>query len=192
MTDLIDALEQSSMVSYIVDGDYQINYCNPAWDRFALENDAPELIRTSVLGLDLRSVLGKDLRSFYTQALEGVEKSGRVWDWLYECSTPEVFRKFHMRVHSISSPKKWFLFTNALVIEHRHTASATGSLNNYLNSNSDITMCSHCRRSRRGEDSMQWDFVPAHLERGVFNVTHSLCPVCLEYFYPKPVDDTIR
>ena len=79
MTDLIDALEQSSMVSYIVDGDYQINYCNPAWDRFALENDAPELIRTSVLGLDLRSVLGKDLRSFYTQALEGVEKSGRVW-----------------------------------------------------------------------------------------------------------------
>jgi len=173
------------MVSYIVDANLQIKYCNAAWDRFAQQNDAPELVRDRMLGLDLRTVLGDDLRPYYLRAFAEAEKSGKVWECLYECSSPDRFRKFHMRLHPLQ-PQGCFLITNALVIEAPHSEAVAADPNEYLTSNSAIAMCCHCRRSRSALSLDRWDFVPAHVKRGFHNISHSLCPLCLEYFYPRP------
>jgi PAS domain-containing protein len=185
LSDLLYALDSSPMVSYAVDANLRIQYCNPAWDRFATDNAAPELKAEWTLGTDLHHVIPEDLCPLYLQAFDQAEKSGTAWECLYECSSPQMFRRFQMRIHPLRPPG-WALVTNALTIERPHTEAVTGGLEAYIDSHAQITVCSHCRRSRRADRPDQWDFVPTHLEPNLSNISHGLCPICLEYFYPKP------
>jgi len=187
LEDVVRALDQSAQVSFVLDTNLRLTYCNQAWNRFALDNGAPELARDGAIGSDLRQVIGKELRPFYLSAFEKVAREKTVWECLYECSSPQLFRKFLMRIHLLS-PSGWYLVTNSRVIERPHATAVVTGLEDYLNSDGLINMCMHCRCSRRRSAPEQWDFVPAHLDRGLSNVSHSLCPVCLEYFYPKPED----
>jgi hypothetical protein len=184
VADIIGPMEQSPLVSYLVDPNWCVAHCNPAWNRFAWDNGAPELAGERALGMDLRRVMGEDLRPFYRQAFEQAAKSGTVWKFLYECSSPKLFRKFQMEIHSLR-PAGWYLITNTPVLERPHYAPVTTDLENYVNCDAQITLCSHCRSSRRALGREQWDFVPAHLERDLANARQSLCPTCRDYFYPN-------
>jgi len=75
--DIVGALEQSPMVSYILDANLRVAYCNPAWNRFAAENAAPELAGAGALGIDLRQILGDGLRPFYMHAFAQARKAGK-------------------------------------------------------------------------------------------------------------------
>ena len=180
----IDTVEQSPQVSFILDASLRLAYRNQAWNRFAQDNGAPELAEAGVIGTDLRSVIGNDLRPFYLHAFETVAREKTVWQCFYECSSPDVFRKFQMRVHPLAR-SGWYLVINNLVNEHPHSAPIVGGLHDYVNSDGMITICMHCRCSRRATPPERWDFVPAYLDRTLTHVTHGLCPLCLEYFYPK-------
>jgi hypothetical protein len=183
LKDLIGALDQSADVSFMLDRDLHLAYRNEAWNKFAVENDAPELASGNVIGTDLRRVVGRDLLPFYTGAFDKVERERAAWECLYECSSPALFRKFRMQIQILDT--FGYLVRNSLVIERPHDSSSLPEGVEYLNADSIISMCMHCRCSRRTTPPFHWDFVPAHLERGVKNISHSLCPVCLEYFYPK-------
>jgi hypothetical protein len=183
LRDLVGALDASPLISYVLNSSYRIVYCNAAWDRFATENGAPELTQGAVLGTDFRRTLGGDLLPFYLQAIDQVAQTGAVWEWVYECSSPELFRKFQMRVQPLQ--KAGWLVTNARVVERPHIDAVRASLNDYASEYDLITICSNCRRSRRIDRPTEWDFVPTHLDRGLTNISHGLCPLCLEYFYPK-------
>lgn len=178
---LLKALDASPMVSYAIDPEFRIRYCNAAWDRFAIANEAPELTNGRALGTNLLATIHAELRPFYLEGFEQANRSGAVWECQYECSSAEVFRKFQMRVHPIA-PKGWFAITNALSVERPHIGYSTDG----GNSGPLLTMCCHCRWTRRTDDTTRWDFVPAHLERSVTNVSHGLCPICRAYFYPRP------
>ncbi len=184
LADVIGAVAQSPQISFVVDANLRLAYCNQAWDRFAVDNAAPELAGASVVGTDLRCAIGEDLRPFYMQAFETVEREGSVWECLYECSSPQRFRKFQMRIHLLA-PSGWFLVTNSLLIERPHAATISSGLEDFVNPDGIVTVCMHCRCSRRAAPPEQWDFVPAHLDRNLSNISHGLCPLCLEYFYPK-------
>ncbi|HVM93114.1 MAG TPA: hypothetical protein VMT67_09910 [Terriglobales bacterium] len=188
LRDIVDALEASSTVSFLLNRDLHIIYCNPAWDRFAIENDGAELVRARILPFDLRRVLTDDLRPYYLSVFKDSAKAGAVRDCLYECSSPQAFRRVHMRIHPLQAGSG-FLVTNAIVLETAHAEPVVAAVEDYLDSHSTIALCSHCRRSRRVAPPTRWDFVPAHLSRQLSNVTHVLCPICLEYFYPKAVDE---
>ena len=186
LDDLLGALEQSPDVNFALDPDLRLVYRNPAFDRFALHNGAPELAGPAVIGTDLHRVIGRDLFHFYAAAFERVERESLVWECLYECSSPQLFRKFRMQIHPVAPAG--YLVRNSLAIERPHVLSAISGVPEYVNSDSIIILCMHCRCSKRSTAPFHWDFVPAHLERGLANVSHSLCPVCLEYFYPKAQD----
>jgi len=181
--ELRSVLEQSADVSFVVDPNLHLIYRNPAWNSFASKNDAPELASEAVIGTDLRLVIGRDLLPFYWAAFQKVERERVIWDCLYECSSPQVFRKFRMQIQPLSS--SGYLVRNNLVVEHPHPPSACVEGVTYVQADSFIKVCIHCRCSMRAEPPFHWDFVPAHLERGLAHVSHSLCPVCLESFYPK-------
>jgi len=187
LSEVIGAVAQSPKISFVLDTHLRITYWNPAWRNFALENGAPELARPEAIGIDLHDVIGEELRAFYLQAFEKVARQASVWECLYECSSPELFRKFQMRIHLLE-PSGWFLVTNSLVIERRHDSVVTTGLEDYKTADSIITVCMHCRCSRRVTPPPRWDFVPAHLDRNLSNISHGLCPVCSEYFYPKTAD----
>jgi len=76
--------------------------------------------------------------------------------------------------------------TNPLIYEsaHRNVARADSSL--YLQPDGLITMCAHCRCSRRVDLPDQWDFVPDYFQlkgQASLIVSHGFCPICHAYFY---------
>jgi hypothetical protein len=183
---IMQALQGSAAVSYILDSRYRLIYCNPAWDSFARSNGAPQLTSEAVAGSDLFDVIPDVLKAVYSAAFREVLSTGLVWEQSYECSSPTLFRMFRMRIHLLK-PQNGFLVTNALVFERSHPKVAESDPNTYVDGDGIITICAHCRCSRRVDSPAQWDFVPEYLRlrRGpAMNVSHGLCPVCRIYFYP--------
>jgi hypothetical protein len=184
LSQVIPALDQIEAVSYAIDSRFQIIYCNQAWDRFARDNGAPELCGGASIGRSLLNVIPEVLRPFYTRVFQEVVRNRMIWQHAYECSSPAQFRKHRMRIHPLSSDG--LLFTNSLIVEHSHEHLLADGTHPYLDANNIITMCAHCRCSRRIDKPEQWDFVPAHLAHGLdtLNTSHGMCPVCRAYFYP--------
>ena len=184
---IMQALHRTSAVAYMLNSEFRIIYFNPAWKRFAEGNGAPQLTSQSVIGSDLFDVIPEVLRSFYSDAFREVMATGRVWEKSYECSSPTLFRMFRMRIHLVK-PQNWFVVTNSLLVERSHTRMMfSANSNEYMDANGFITVCAHCRCSRRTNNPDQWDFVPEYLEPALnyaARFSHGLCPVCHAYFYP--------
>jgi hypothetical protein len=182
---IMQALQRSAAVSYILDSQFRIMYCNPAWNRFARSNGAPQLTSEGVVGSDLFDSIPEVLRAVYADAFREVLNTGRVWEHSYECSSPSLFRTFRMRIHLLK-PQNWFVVTNALTVERSHARTATADPNGYVDANGFITNCAHCRCSKRVDSPDQWDFVPEYIQprlASAVKVSHGLCPVCRAYFY---------
>lgn len=184
LADALRTLRNSEQVSFILDSSLNLAYHNKAWNRFARENSAPQLAAGAAIGTNLLSVIDESLQPFYRDAFQKVLRENAIWEWEYNCSSPEVFRKFLMRVHPIR-PRGWLLVTNSVLVEVEHSHGTTDTTN-YVNPDGLIVMCVHCRCSKRTALPERWDFVPANLKSEVRNITHSLCPICKSYFYPTP------
>src|SRR5215469_11900865 len=65
---IIQALERSPSVSYILDAQQRFLYCNPAWDKFASSNGAPELTGETMVGFRLFDAIPDALKDFYSHA----------------------------------------------------------------------------------------------------------------------------
>ena len=183
---IMRALDRSPAVSYLLDTQFRIMYCNPAWNLFARSNGAPRLARDLVLGFHLFDAIPDVLKRAYSDAFRQVLSTGVVWEQSYECPSPTVFRIYRMRIHLLK-PRDWFVVTNTLVVERPYTGTDTADANTYVDTNNLVTVCAHCRCSKRVDNPDQWDFVPEYLTpklESTVRVSHGLCPVCRAYFYP--------
>ena len=163
----------------------RIIQCNPAWDSFAVMNGAPRLAGENVIGLNIFEVVPDVLKKFYCDAFAQALKQG-VWEISYQCSSPDLFRKYRMRVHALTN-RAWLMVTNPLVYESPHHKVATADSKLYVKPNGLVMMCAHCRCSQRVDLPDQWDFVPDYLRlkgQASLIVSHGFCPVCYAYFYP--------
>jgi len=183
---MLPAIKRSAATTYILDSRCRFIYCNPAWNRFAISNGAPELTCEAVLGSDLFDVIPEVLSAVYSAAFQKVLREGVCWEKSYQCSSPRAFRMFRMRIHLLK-PQSWFLVTNSLIRTRSHAKVAAPDPNTYVDSDGLITMCAHCRCSRRVDKPAQWDFVPKYLRlrgKASLHVSHGFCPLCCAYFYP--------
>ena len=101
---IMQALDSSSAVAYMLDSEFRIKYFNTAWKRFAEANGAPKLASQSVIGADLFHLVPEALRPFYSDVFREVMATERVWEKSYECSSPTLFRRFRMRIHLVKPP----------------------------------------------------------------------------------------
>lgn len=182
----VRALEENAAVVYVVDKEFRIAYCNPAWDRFAAQNDGKNLERRQAKGLSCLPGGPDFLRRFYELAFGHAIDTRKPWEHDYECSSPEKYRRFHMRVFPLG--RSYLLVENSLYIDRAHEApDASEPLDHsrYIDHNGFIAMCSHCRRTRRhtGEGHETWDWVPSYLKDTPVLVSHTLCQTCLAYHY---------
>ena len=191
----LNTLEASGDVSCQLNSDLRICYCNPAWDRFALANNGGLALSNRILGSLILDYVPPELIEFYRAAFASARDA--VVEFDYECSSPDLYRTFKMQILPNDRPKGYTVI-NALNVQEsmEERRSALVLAPNYLTDAGIITVCSHCRRSRRIDIPGQWDWVPANLKPAQRNVSHGLCPICHAYFYghmlPKSRDKSQR
>ena len=181
---LIETWERDESVVYALDADFRILYSNSAWDRFASVNKGETARSIDVQGRSVLEAMGEPLKSFYERAFRTVRETGRPWEHSYECSSPELFRRFRMRVRFLPE-NDILLVISSLEIEIPHGPERQSRGFDpvcYQNRDGFICMCSSCRRTRQVKAPDLWDWVPDLIEKMPGNITHGLCPVCLDYF----------
>ncbi len=165
-------------------------YVNPAWVEFARENGATESDNSSSwVGHRYLDVIAEPLRPFYAKLFEQAPDAGsalRPRSHVYECSSPEIFRQFAMKVYALAN-RGGYVVINTLVASRAHDAKQRiprlPDRALYESADGLILQCAHCRLIRRA-DSSSWDWVPAWIEQMPPETSHGACEVCLGYYYP--------
>jgi hypothetical protein len=181
-SNLITVLENSQDVSYILDSQFAIKYCNPAWDRFAHNNGGHKLTISAAIGTLVWDFTPWELQPFFAMVFDYVKSRHDVWRHTYDCSSPRVHRLCEMSVHPLSKPDG-YLVTNSMLIQEPHGHTFDPNPLRYYDSTYKVTMCSHCRCTRALADPLAWDFVPSHLGLSSEQVDSGLCPLCRAYLY---------
>lgn len=179
-------LEAQSGAIYGLWPDLRLAYLNPAWFRFATENQGePHISQAWGLGADLSAALPWPLRQWYRDGYAECLRRHRSWSLEYECSSAELYRRFHQVVYPLGR-EEGLLIVNSLVLEVPHdgeTRPCCEPLEKaYLDGDGLLHQCSHCRRVRRQGLAEHWDFVPQWIRQPLSNTSHTLCPACSGYY----------
>src|SRR5664279_4990656 len=145
-----EVFETDRDVLYLLDAKFRIMECNLGWDKFAAENGGVGISRAEVRGRNVFEFIPEVLERFYQ---DKYSEALRVEHWIgfdYECSTPDVFRQFHMALRKVEY--SGLLVVNSYLPNQRTPSSLPNEVMDdslYVSPGGLITMCAHCRRTRR-------------------------------------------
>ena len=179
--------ELNPAIIYVLDSSFRIAYCNLAWDRFALENGGDGVLRKEQIGRSVIDATPARLRPFYLAIYRRVLQYGEEADCVYECSSPETLRRFHMHIKRKDTGKGTFLVVmNSEILEETHPApDARYDIDGFQDDNGLITMCAHCRRTRLPQSTDTWVWAPELVRRMPPEVSHGICSVCFDIYYGR-------
>jgi hypothetical protein len=179
----IDSLTHANETIYGMWPDFTIAFINTGWMRFAAANGGRRIMREWLLGRCVMDAVAVPLRPFFEINYARCLREQRPWEHIYECSSANVYRTFHM----ITFPLKnsgGLLVVNSLRQESAHSRTASPPIAEfYANEHGLIVQCCHCRRIRRPETAQTWDWVPEWAANQPCNTSHSLCPPCMAFHY---------
>ncbi len=174
--------EQSECVTCVLDVAFQIIYCNPAWDRFAIANNGESALASRICGTPLFRYLPGVLEYHYLKLFERAREKHELVTAEYECNSPDVFRKFRIHISPIPA-------TSLLAVVH--SLLAHGDIPYAICRSTDhdygvgelVSMCVQCRRTKRLRDHC-WDWVPEFLRTPPARVSYGICQECLRRYCP--------
>ncbi|WP_298883571.1 hypothetical protein [uncultured Polaribacter sp.] len=185
-----ETLEQSKYTIYGLSEDLELIYVNPGWVNFAKENGVSDsymndkLIGSSVIN----AIDGEKIKNFYTENYINVLKTKKPWKHEYECSSIQEYRQFHQNTYPLKNGKG-LIVTNTLTVNlpmNSQNRKAYDALNKrYVANSGYITQCSNCRCTQRANEIDVWDWVPKWVENIPKNFSHSICPICFDYYWKK-------
>lgn len=173
-------IDESGSVIYVVDSDLCIQYCNSAWDRFAIENGGEQWLARQAAGVNVMDITVSGLQEFYRSAFQKAE--GGVYEFDYQCSSATRLRLFRMQIFG-SKISHSFAVVNSLRVDRPHPAGLPADTRLYASTKGIVSVCAHCRKARRRGVEQQWDWVPEFLIDRTITLSHGLCEVCRDYFY---------
>ena len=94
----VSVVEADTAVIFCLDADLRITYCNPAWDRFALENGGEHLCRPAPIGISVLDYISGPDKQYFAKQYRRVIGQKEPWERDYECSSARVYRSFRRRV----------------------------------------------------------------------------------------------
>jgi len=183
----LETLENDPNSIYGLSKDLALNYMNPAWFKFARENEGePEITEKYILGTHFGDCMTGPVKDYYLEVFQSILQADKVWHHDYECSSPEKFRIYHQSVYPLYN-RSGLIIINCLVNDQPHDANSKKSClpikKLYIQKTGLITQCSNCRRVQRASQPDIWDWVPAWVKRMPKNTSHSFCQVCFEFYY---------
>lgn len=178
-----DTADASTDVIFFLDSRLTITHCNPAWDKFARENHGERALAANVVGRRLFDFIAADLQPFYRTVFESCAADNLPFSFDYECSSASVYRLFRMQILPLRQGGG-FAVLNAIRVERPQSGRSSKSPGpEYVAEPNTVTLCAHCRRTRRQDDPSRWEWVPAHLDIGELRLNHAVCPPCRSYYY---------
>jgi hypothetical protein len=177
-------LDREAAVCYVLDERLRITYCNPAWDRFALDNGGAGLERERWLGRSILEGVSPILRNFYSDAYRRVMEGNAIWNHSYQCSSSELHRTCEMVVYPLHDVR------GLAVANFVHAEQTLGpehpgpkrAMSTYRHAEGHVVMCANCRLTRRAGRASRWDWVPEFLKHPPEPVSHGLCQLCLQHY----------
>lgn len=184
----LEALNAHAGSIYGVWADYTLAYMNPAWFRFAEENQGePEISRRWGLGASiLDCCTGGYVRNVFSSWFRFCLSQQLPWEHDFECSSGDQYRLFHQNVYPLGRGEG-LLIVNALRVEYaQQDWAGAASMSHYLDEDGCLQQCANCRRVRSFAEPERWDWVPDWVRHCPENISHTFCPVCLRCYYPLP------
>lgn len=180
--------EDDPAVIYILDRSFRLVYCNSAWDLFALQNGGgPKLLRERQIGRGVMQSTPVPLIRFYHALFTRVLSQETTADHVYDCSSPDLFRQFHMHVQRLEplGGAPYLLVVNSLVKERFLQEGDSGPFDALRQENGAIVMCAHCRRTLVPDSGEKWVWVPEYVREMPKDTNQSLCGVCFGGHYSR-------
>jgi len=174
-------------VIYVFDDRLTLVEVNDAYRKFAEANLAdPQFLAKFGAGCKLLDVIPAPLQPFYTDLYRRA-LSGEVIEHDYQCHSPERYRMFRLRLIPLDDGR--VIAENSLRVD----AALPGALEvdeaaisgAYVGASGLITQCMCCRKIKAATGAGRWDWIPMLIASRDRRVSHGLCPVCLELYYPE-------
>lgn len=167
-----------------LDRDFRLAYFNPAWFRFAEENDGePQISRDWGPGRSIFDAIPDELKPYYRNLYAHALATGKSVEHVYECSSPLISRKFHQIVYPAGG--RALLAVNSLVVSMQIQTSAgkiSFQLEKYRDPEGILHQCAHCRKVLNMQGK-RWEWVSFFIKHIPAGTSHSLCPQCRNYFF---------
>jgi hypothetical protein len=195
--ELLDAFTD---VAYVVNANGAIvAYSRRSWDRFARENQAPELADPSrIMGMSMEKAIdGTETRQIYRELSELLWNGTKdAVSFAYRCDAPDVRREMRMTMTPIlvGGGVRGILYHSHTV--HANPRPAIGLFARSAARDSDsglplLGVCSYCKDVRfpEGDKEGQWVTPERYYQLGgseLVALSHGVCPTCYSAFI-KPM-----
>lgn len=174
--DVVSALEAELCSAYILAPDLSILHVNAAWSSFAQSNGAPWLADSWRSLGPIVGAIEPALQEFFGARLRSALSRNRAWSHTYECSSPDVYRKFHMRVQP-GPAREGIVVVHSLIAENPLPGRTPAHLiREFTDGRGLIVRCAACGRTARPGRSDLWEWVPG-LDAEA-NVSTGICAIC--------------
>lgn len=175
-------LNHSADVTYLIDGDFCLRGYNQAWVEFAQANQGQGLLANYTIGRSILDAMPVVLRAYFDASYRAAMNTGEPFELDFLCSSPQKMRKFHQIATQLKN-QKGLLIQNRLLLEQDHKVEPVLLSPQHVNAEGFIVQCAHCRNVKNQMTS-SWEWVPDAVAHPLNNISHGICPACLQEFYP--------
>ncbi len=180
-----ETLEKDKHPIYGLSRDLELIYFNPAWMELAHKNGmSRETLERFGLGTSIiDAIQGQRLKQFYEERYQLALDTMTVWPHEYECSNRNEFQSFQQTAYPLKNGTG-LIVIHALnmrfPISRKEYEAVTKK---YTQDTGYVTQCSNCRRIQRALEPEYWDWVPSWVSKPPKACSHSICPLCLDYYW---------
>jgi hypothetical protein len=184
-----DTIENSPHSIFGLSKELKLIYYNNAWLQFSKTiNDDSCISVNYPLGTSVEDAMSGTLKDFYIFNYKKVLNESKVWTHEYECSAVGVYRLFYQEVFPLKNGEGIIVVNSIRTEKYIQNVNALELTNlklEYTDLNGMITQCSNCRKTQRINEKEIWDWVPTFLSETHEHVSHSICPICFDYYWSK-------
>lgn len=179
----IDELNNSESTILGVRPDFTVGFRNKAWYGFANHNGGThEMADNWAPPLTILDGISPLVKQYYADLFTAVMDTREATHHEYLCPSPEFYRRYRLKLLPLDPG---LLLVHQLQVEKAHEADAHGpDLTPYRGRDGMITVCCHCRVTRRANEPDTWDWVPEVIREVREDVSHGMCPMCFRHYHP--------
>lgn len=186
-----DTLNEYPDPIFCVNKELTITFVNRAWFKFSSDNDGEPAISEhwSEGSRVLDAISGDYLRSFYealfTACLNNLTPVDNPYQHEYDCSTPELVRKYSMNIYALGEDEG-LLIANLKLLETPIDDSLRVAVPEEelekIQAAFTIQQCGACRNTKSASQPDKWYWISELVAHPPGNIKYTLCNLCIDQY----------